>query len=112
MFYRRFYYDVVTGEPVSCFMARGDVVLPAPEEDFAVRSELSGRSEADTGRMEWLEEDAALETLFASKKPTADVSQIPPALVFTDWPEPELPELSDSDAVTGDEFLSMVEDVL
>lgn len=110
MFYRRFYYDIVTGEPVSCFMARGDVVLPAQAEDFAVRSELSGRSEADTGLMEWLEEDAALETLFASKKPTADVSQDPPALVFTDWPE--LPEPSESDAVTGDEFLSMVEDVL
>lgn len=110
MFYRRFYYDLSTGEPVSCFMARGDVVLPAQSEDFAVRPELSGRSEADTGRMEWLEEDAALETLFASKKPTADVSQDPPALVFTDWPE--LPEPSESDAVTGDEFLSMVEDVL
>lgn len=112
MFYRRFYYDIVTGEPVSCFMARGDVVLPTRSEDFAVRPELSGRSEADTGLMEWLEEDAALETLFASKKPTADVSQDPPALVFTDWPEPELPEPSDSDEVTGDEFLAMVEGVL
>lgn len=112
MFYRRFYYDISTGEPVSCFMARGDVVLPARAEDFAVRPELYGRSEADTGRMEWLEEDAALETLFASKKPMADVSQDPPALVFTDWPEPELPGPSDSDVVTGDEFLSMVEEVL
>lgn len=93
-------------------MAQGDVVLPAQAEDFAVRPELSGRSEADTGRMEWLEEDASLETLFASKKPMADVSQDPPALVFTDWPEPELPEPSDSDVVTGDEFLSMVEEVL
>lgn len=109
MFYRRFYYDISTGEPVSCFMARGDVVLPTRSEDFAVRPELSGRSEADTGLMEWLEEDAALETLFASKKPTADVSQDTPALVFTDWLEPEP---SESDVVTGDEFLAMVEEVL
>ena len=74
--------------------------------------ELEGRTDEDTGILEFTDEETAPVGKCGVMKPVIDIAQDPPALVFTDWPEPELPEPSESDAVTGDEFLSMVEDVL
>lgn len=107
--YYRIYYDIASGEPLATVWARGDVHAPELAEDFARLPGLAGRTEADAGCWEKLAEDTELEGLIRSKKPVFDISQEPPVLSWVDWPEPEP---SDSDAVTGDEFLSMVEDVL
>ena len=105
----RIYFDANSGEPLATTWAKGDIRIPAHEEDYTNLPGLAGRTEADTGCWEQLTEDAELEALLRSKKPTLDVGQTPPVLTWADWPEPEE---SDTDPVTGEELMNMMEVVL
>jgi len=73
-------------------MARGSIIVPTAEEDFARLPELAGRSEADTGWFEWTEPDATAEGDFArASGVSVDVSGKRHKIVwdFTPLPEPE-----------------------
>ena len=95
-FFRRMYYDRTTGEAVHIRMAKGDVRLPDPAEDFARQPELRGRSDADTALLEWRTEDAAAELLFRTKKPSVHLSGGQPRLIWSEFPpEEEYDEASD-----------------
>ena len=105
----RIYFAGDTGEPLATAWAKGDIRVPAQTEDYAKLPGLAGRSAADTLCWEQLTEDTELEMLLRSKKPKMDVSQTPPVLTWVDWPEPEE---SDTDPVTGEELMNMMEVVL
>ena len=101
----RIYFDAADGEPLATTWAKGDIRVPAQEEDYANLPGLDGRSAADTICWEQLAEDTELEALLRSKKPTLDVGQTPPALAWADWPEPEP---SDEDEISADEALQIM----
>nr|DAI01987.1 MAG TPA: hypothetical protein [Caudoviricetes sp.] len=105
----RIYFNAADGEPLETAWAKGDIRVPTQAEDYTNLPGLAGRSAADTICWEQLTEDAALEALLRSKKPKMDVSQTPPALAWADWPEPEE---SDTDPVTGEELVKMIEEVV
>ena len=105
----RIYFNATDGEPLVTAWAKGDIRVPAQEEDYTNLHGLAGRSAADTICWEQLSEDSELEGLICSKKPVLDVAQNPPALSWVDWPEPEQ---SDADPVTGEELMNMMEVVL
>lgn len=105
----RIYFDANSGEPLATTWAKGDIRVPAQEEDYTNLPGLAGRSAADTICWEQFTEDAELEALLRFKKPKMDVSQTPPALTWVDWPAPEE---SDTDPVTGEELMNMMEVVL
>lgn len=101
----RIYFNATDGEPLATTWAKGDIRVPAQEEDYANLPGLAGRTEADTGCWEQLTEDSELEGLICSKKPVFDVSQNPPSLSWEDWPEPEQ---SDEDEISADEALAIM----
>ena len=101
----RIYFDVNSGEPLATTWAKGDIRVPAQEEDYANMPGLAGRTEADTICWEQFTEDAELEALMRSKKPKMDVSQTPPVLTWSDWP---IPEQSDEDEISADEALAIM----
>ena len=101
----RIYFNATDGEPLATAWAKGDIRVPAQEEDYANLPGLAGRSAADTICWEQLTEDAALEALMRSKKPKMDVSQTPPELAWVDWP---VPEPSDEDEISADEALQIM----
>ena len=101
----RIYFDANSGEPLATTWARGDIRVPAQEEDYANLHGLAGRTEADTICWEQLTEDAELEALMRSKKPVFDIQQKPPVLSWVDWPEPEQ---SDEDEISADEALAIM----
>ena len=94
-FFRRMYYDRVTGGAVHIRMAKGDLRIPPVSEDFGRQPELAGRSEADTALLEWRQEDPAAEALFGSMKPSVDLESDPPRLVWSEWPPPDYDEAAD-----------------
>ena len=101
----RIYFDAADGEPLAITWAKGDIRVPAQEEDYTNLPGLAGRSAADTICWEQLTEDAELEALLRSKKPKMDVNQTPPVLTWADWP---IPEQSDEDEISADEALAIV----
>lgn len=110
MFFMRIYYDKTSGEVVSSRWAKGGVILPPRAQDFAERPELEGRTETDTGLLEWLDEETAPLEMFGVKVPVVDVSQEPPVLT---WQEPPAPaEPTDEDEIGGDELLGMIEEAI
>ena len=101
----RIYFSGDTREPLATTWAKGDIRVPAREEDYANLYGLAGRTEADTGCWEQFTEDAELEGLMRSKKPVFDITQNPPVLSWVDWPEPEQ---SDEDEISADEALAIM----
>ena len=101
----RIYFAGDTGEPLETAWAKGDIRVPAQEEDYANLPGLAGRSAADTICWEQLTEDTELEGLMCSKKPVFDITQNPPVLSWVDWPEPEQ---SDEDEISADEALAIM----
>ena len=90
MFIRRIFYDKATGDIVMTEHMQGDILVRSVEELYATSARLAGRSPADTGLFEWREPIETIETLFASKIVSIDITQTPPALVWTDPPvEPD-----------------------
>lgn len=87
MFYRRIYYDKLTGEILDSRMGFGDIrILPITEE-LLTYSTLSGYNRATAGVMEWMERDEAVEAKFnAQRLARIDVSKTPPEMVFEDFP--------------------------
>jgi hypothetical protein len=86
MFVRRYYYDLASGETVLSYMRQGDVLAGSMMQDYSAQEQLAGRSEADTGCMEWLTPDAEIEAQFAAHNGVkAEIG----ALVFYDIPVPE-----------------------
>ena len=110
MFYMRFYYDKVTGEILTSRWASGEIVVPTMEQECAMLPELEGRTDEDTGVLEFTDEKTAPVDKFGVMKPVIDIAQDPPALTWEEWPEPEEP--SANDPVSGDELLTMFEEVL
>ena len=110
MFYMRFYYDKVTGEILTSRWASGEIVVPTMEQECAMLPELEGRTDEDTGVLEFTDEETAPVDKFGVMKPVIDIAQDPPALIWEEWPEPEEP--SENDPVSGDELLTMFEEVL
>lgn len=88
-FVRRIYYDKLTGEVLDSHMAQGDIVVLPVSEELAILPELAGRTETDTGVLEWLTPDPEVEAMAAVKMPVVDVSGGVPVLGWADWPEPE-----------------------
>ena len=101
----RIYFNAADGEPLETAWAKGDIRVPAQEEDYAKLPGLAGRTEADTICWERLTEDTELEALLRSKKPKMDVNQTPPVLTWADWP---IPEQSDEDEISADEALQIM----
>lgn len=97
MFYRRIYYDKLTGEILDSRMAFGAIrILPITEE-LLTYSTLSGYNRATAGVMEWMERDEAVEAKFnAQRLARIDVSKTPPEMVFEDFP-PEGEEHGETD---------------
>lgn len=104
--YYRIYYDRNSGESICTTWARGDVRIPEQDEDFAWLPALSGRTKADTGIWERMAHDAELEWRMQTKLPRFELSGGTAALTWTDFPPVETGEVS------GEELLSMVEEVL
>lgn len=92
MFIRRHYYDLTDGSTIISYMRRGNVKLGSISEDYAVYGELLGRSEQNTGCMEWTEPDEEIESGF-SKASSVKVEN--GGLVFTmdTTPKPTYDEL-------------------
>ena len=101
----RIYFNAADGEPLATTWAKGDIRVPAQEEDYTNLPGLAGRAETDTGCWEQLTEDSELEGLICSKKPVFDIAQNPPVLSWVDWPEPEQ---SDEDEISADEALAIM----
>ena len=101
----RIYFAGDTGEPLATAWAKGDIRVPAQEEDYTNLPGLVGRSTADTICWERLTEDAELERMICSKKPVFDLTQNPPSLSWGEWPEPEK---SDEDEISADEALAIM----
>ena len=98
----RIYYDLSTGEIVSFYAQSGEAIAIMPlSHDFAVYPDLTNRSEADTGCLEWLERDEALEAKLSSGEYVArvDITQPTHTLIFTEPPVSPDPELSDTEAM-------------
>ena len=90
MFLRRHYYDRATGATIESGMRQGAIVITTHEHDYAAMPSLAGRTDADTGCFEWREVDPVIEELFATMIVGVDITQTPPALVWTDPPvEPD-----------------------
>ena len=110
MFYMRFYYDKVTGEILTSRWASGEIIVPTVEQERTMLPELEGRTDEDTGILEFTDEETAPVDKFGVMKPVIDIAQDPPALTWEKWPEPEEP--SENDPISGDELLTMFEEVL
>lgn len=90
MFYRRIYYDLITGTILDSRMAQGDIRIQTVAEELASFPALREYTRSTVGLMEWLEPDAAVEAQFKVQMlERIDVTQIPHAMVFVDFPEPE-----------------------
>lgn len=99
---RRIYYDLSTGEIAFFYTQFGEAINIMPlSHDFAVYPQLADRSEADTGCLEWLERDEALEAKLTSGEyvVTVDVTQTPHALIFTEPPVDPDPTLTADEAL-------------
>ena len=110
MFYMRFYYDKSTGEILTSRWASGEIVVPTVAQECTMLPELEGRTDEDTGVIEFTDEETAPVDKFGVMKPAVDLTQDPPSLTWEEWPEPAEP--SDDDPVSGDELLTMFEEVL
>ena len=66
MYIRRLFYDRDTGSVIYMYMMDGDIVRQSVAEDFETVGALAGRTELDTGWLEWLTPDLALDAMFAS----------------------------------------------
>lgn len=98
----RIYYALATGEIIFFYTQSGEAIAVMPlAHDFAVYPQLAGRSEADTGCLEWHERDEALETKLTGGAYIArvDVTQEPHTLIFTEPPVDPDPELTDAEAL-------------
>ena len=90
MFYRRIYYDRLTGEILDSRMGRGEIRILPQKEEFARYPSLAGYNTATAGVLEWLKPDAAVEAQFAAQHlDHIDVSKTPVEMVFVDFPEQE-----------------------
>lgn len=110
MFYMRFYYDKSTGETLTSRWASGEIVVPTVAQERTMLPELEGRTDEDTGVIEFTDEETAPVDKFGVMKPVVDLMQGSPSLTWEEWPEPVGP--SDDDPVSGDELLTMFEEVL
>ena len=94
MFYRRIYYDKLTGEILDSRMGRGEIRILPQEEEFARYPSLAGYNAATAGVLEWLEPDAEVEAQFeAQHLDHIDVSKTPVEMVFVPFAPPEPDEL-------------------
>ena len=110
MFYMRFYYDKSTGEILTGRWARGEIVVPNVEQERTMLPELEGRTDKDTGVIEFTDEETAPVDKFGAMQPVVDLTQDPPCLTWTELPAPQKP--SDDDPISGNELLTMFEEVL
>jgi len=98
----RIYYALATGEIIFFYTQSGEAITVMPlAHDFAVYPQLDGRSEADTGCLEWQERDEELEDKLTNGAYIArvDVTQEPHTLIFTEPPVDPDPELTDAEAL-------------
>lgn len=94
MFYRRIYYDKLTGEILDARMGWGDIKVLTQTEEFASYPSLAGYNAVTAGVLEWMERDETVEAKFnAQQLSRIDVSKTPPEMVFEDFPAPEPDEL-------------------
>lgn len=110
MYNARLFYALVSGD-VLRIQTIGSGEPLTLEDDLALVSELSDVPTDEIGVMEWNNPENKLEAIMADGKIVkVDVSQTPHAIYGEDEPEP--PEPSDDDEISGQEFLNMVEGVM
>lgn len=98
----RIYYDLFSGEIIFYYTQSGETVKVMPmSHDYAVYPQLAGRTEADTGCLEWQERDEEIETKLVGGEyvVSVDVTQTPHTLIFTLTPEDPDPELTDAELI-------------
>lgn len=98
----RIYYDLFSGEIVFFHTQSGEAFSVMPmSHDFAVYPQLAGRTEEDTGCLEWQERDDETEGKLVGGEYIArvDVTQTPHVLVFDEPSEDPDPELTDAELI-------------